>query len=61
MPKKVCEKCKLFVEKDVCPLCKGKQLTDRWKGRIYIIDAEKSEISKKLGINVKGEYAIKVK
>lgn len=61
MPKKVCEKCRLFVEKDVCPLCQGKQFTDKWKGRVYIVDAEKSLVAKKLGITVKGEYAVRIK
>ncbi|HII14573.1 MAG TPA: DNA-directed RNA polymerase subunit E'', partial [Nanoarchaeota archaeon] len=35
--------------------------TETWKGRITILDAEKSEIAKKVGITVKGEYAIKVR
>jgi len=32
-----------------------------WQGRMFIIDPEKSEIAKKLGIKLKGEYAIKVR
>lgn len=61
MARKVCRKCKLFVEKDVCPICKGNQFSDNWKGRMYILDAEKSEVAKNVGLNVKGEYAVKVK
>lgn len=60
MTKKVCKKCKIFVEKDKCPICKGNQFQTNWKGRINILDAEKSDIAKKLEINVKGEYAIKI-
>ncbi len=60
MKKKVCKKCKIFVEGDECPLCKGNQFVTNWKGRIHIIDANKSEIAKKIDIKVKGEYAIKV-
>ncbi len=59
--KKVCKKCKVFVEGNVCPLCNGNQFADNWKGRIYVIDPNKSEIAKKIGLNAKGEYAIKVK
>lgn len=59
--KKVCNRCKMFVEKDVCPNCNGNQFTDNWKGRIAIIDTNKSEISKKIGITMKGEYAIKIR
>lgn len=61
MKKKVCKKCKVFVEGDVCPLCKSNQFTTSWQGRLSIVDANKSTIAKKLGIAVKGEYAIKVR
>lgn len=61
MKKKVCKSCKLFVEGDECPICKGKQFSNNWQGRIFILDPEKSEIGKKIGITVKGEYAIKVR
>jgi len=61
MAKKVCKKCKIFVEGSVCPLCKGNQFSDNWKGRMYIFDVSKSEIAKKIEVTEKGEYAIKVK
>jgi DNA-directed RNA polymerase subunit E" len=61
MKKKVCRNCKLFVEGDTCPICKGNQFSNNWQGRLYILNPEKSEIGKKIGINVKGEYAIKVR
>ena len=51
----------MFVDKDVCPNCNSNQFTDSFKGRIAIIDINKSEIAKKIGITLKGEYAIKVK
>jgi len=59
--KKVCKKCRLFVEGSQCPICNNSNFTDNWKGRLNVIDAEKSEIAKKVGITVKGEYAIKVR
>ena len=61
MAKKVCRKCRLFVDGSVCPLCKGSNFTDNWKGRIVVTDPNKSEIAKKLGFHAKGEYAIKVR
>lgn len=60
MKKKACKKCKIFVEGDECPVCKGNQFVTNWKGRINIIDANKSEIAKKIEVKIKGEYAIKV-
>jgi DNA-directed RNA polymerase subunit E" len=59
--KKVCKKCKIFVTGNECPVCKGNQFSNNWQGRITILDPEKSAIAKKIGIKVKGEYAIKVR
>lgn len=59
--KKVCKKCKIFVDGPECPICKGNQFSTNWQGRITILDPEKSAIAKKIGIKHKGEYAIKVR
>ena len=59
--KKVCKKCRLFVEGSECPLCRSSNFTETWKGRMIILDAEKSEIAKKVGLKSKGEYAVKVR
>jgi len=59
--KKACKKCKLLVSGNECPLCKISSFANSWQGRLNILDANKSEIAKKLGIKVKGEYAIKVR
>lgn len=61
MAKKVCRKCKIFVDKEVCPICQGNQFSTTWKGRITILNLNKSEIAKKLEINKEGEYAIKIR
>lgn len=59
--RKVCKSCKIFVKGSECPVCKSNQLSDNWQGRVYILDADKSEIAKKIEIKQKGEYAIKVR
>ena len=59
--KKVCKKCKYFVEGAECPICKSKEFSTTWQGRINVIDANKSDIAKRMKITVKGEYAIKVR
>lgn len=61
MVKRVCRHCKIVVDKDVCPICKNADFVDSWKGRIFILDAEKSEIAQKLALKVNGEYAIKTR
>ena len=58
---KVCKKCKLFVEGDQCPVCKGNSFTSNWQGRIFFIDVQRSKVAKEMGIPVKGEYAIKIR
>ncbi len=59
--KKVCKSCKLFVDGPTCPICKGNQFSESWKGRVFICNVEKSEIAQKAEFKAKGEYAIKVK
>lgn len=61
MKKKACKKCKIFVEGTECPVCKGNQFSTNWQGRLFILDSNKSIIANKIGITVKGEYAIKVR
>jgi RNA polymerase subunit RPABC4/transcription elongation factor Spt4 len=61
MKKKVCKKCKIFVEGETCPICKKNQFSTNWQGRIYFLDAQRSTIAHKINVDVKGEYAIKVK
>ena len=58
---KVCKKCKIVVKSGECPICKGNQFSTNWKGQINVIDVKKSKIAKKLGIKVKGKYALKVR
>lgn len=61
MKKKVCKKCRIFVEGEECPLCNSRDFSTNWQGRINVIDANKSIAAKKAGITVKGEYAIKTR
>ena len=61
MKRKACRKCRIFVKGTKCPLCNTEDLTTNWKGKIIIIDSNKSEVAKNLGIKSKGEYVIKVK
>jgi len=61
MKKKVCKKCKLFVDGDKCPVCHSNQFSTNWQGRLNILDSNKSIIAKKIGVQTKGEYAIKVR
>ncbi len=46
---------------DQCPNCNSTDLSEDHSGIVIIIDPEKSEIAKKLNINSKGKYALKVR
>jgi|TARA_Y100000310_G_scaffold195762_1_gene195799 DNA-directed RNA polymerase subunit E" len=60
MAKKACKSCKLLIEGNKCPLCNSDQLSESWKGKLIVLNAEESNIAKKTGIKTKGEYAIKL-
>ncbi|MFC1741712.1 transcription elongation factor subunit Spt4 [Nanoarchaeota archaeon] len=57
--KKCCKRCKLFVDGPECPNCKDNKFSTNWQGRIFITDPKRSTIAGKIGIEVKGEYALK--
>ncbi len=58
---KVCRKCKAIVDKKVnkCPVCGSETFTTRWEGVLIIISTD-SYIAKYLGINMEGDYAVKI-
>ena len=57
---KACRNCKFITKDNVCPVCGSKDLSPNWSGEIIILDVEKSEVAKLLGIKVPGRYAINV-
>ncbi|MBI4454022.1 DNA-directed RNA polymerase subunit E'' [Candidatus Woesearchaeota archaeon] len=61
MARKVCKRCKIFVDGTECPLCKGDAFSTNWQGRLFIGDVNKSLVAKQIGVTAKGEYAIKVR
>ena len=56
---KACKICNTIYEGDKCVKCDSKESTESFKGRIVVLDSEKSEIAKKLDIKEKGNFAIK--
>lgn len=62
MPKilKACKECSTITEEDVCPRCGGQTSKD-WQGYVVIVDHTKSEIAQKMGVNVNGRYALRVR
>jgi DNA-directed RNA polymerase subunit E" len=72
MNKKVCRKCRKIIEEvkinekgkeeflKVCPVCGNTNFTTFWKGSTLIIDPEKSEVGKAMGVTVPGRYALRI-
>ena len=61
MTEKACKNCRFISNGPVCPNCKSTNLSDDWTGLVVIIDPEKSEIAKKMGIKSPGRYAVRVR
>jgi len=57
---KACKNCKIIYTGAKCPKCESKENTTGFKGKIVVINAEASEIAKKLNIKENGTYAIKL-
>ena len=58
---KACKICKVIHDKTKCPECDSKETTEIIKGRIIVLDPEKSEIAQKLNLKSKGNFAIKTR
>ena len=63
MPKtRACKICNTIYETgDKCPNCHAKEYTESFKGRMVLMDPEKSEIANKLNFKTKGNFAIKTR
>jgi DNA-directed RNA polymerase subunit E" len=57
-----CKECRYIVntKEKACPKCGG-ELSDKYSGMVVILDPERSEIAKLVGINAPGSYAVRVK
>ncbi len=59
--KKACKICKRIFEGEKCSNCGSGEVTESFKGRIFVSNPEKSEIAKKLNLKEKGNFAIKTR
>ena len=59
--KRVCRVDKIFVDEGVCPICHNSDFATTWQGRISIIDAGKSFVSKKAGFSRAGDFALRIR
>jgi len=60
MVSKACKKCNRICEENICPNCGSHELSNRFQGMIIVIDPNKSEIARKINVQLPGEYALEV-
>lgn len=59
---KACKICKtIYLDGDKCPNCGSKESIEGFKGRLVVVNPDKSEIAQKLNLKTPGEFAIKTK
>jgi len=61
MKPKACKICSTIYEGEKCPKCESRESTEGFKGRIVVLNPEKSEIAPKLKLKDKGNFAIKTR
>ncbi len=62
MKPKACKIChRIYDVGEKCPNCDARESTDSFKGRIVVLNPEKSEIALKLKLKGKGNFAIKTR
>lgn len=57
---KACKNCRSITELNKCPRCNG-ETSREWQGYLVVIDPDKSELARKMGIHAAGRYALRVK
>jgi DNA-directed RNA polymerase subunit E" len=59
---KACKSCKALAPLDAqtCPVCGSNDFSEEWSGMVIVLDPERSQIARSLGITKPGRYAIKI-
>jgi DNA-directed RNA polymerase subunit E" len=60
MKELACRKCRMLTSEKTCPNDGSTELSKEWSGLIIIINPERSQVAKTLGIAKPGRYALKV-
>jgi len=61
MPSKACRTCKVITNVNVCPVCKGSELSEDFLGFVIILNPSKSQLADKMKIKEAGQYALKIR
>lgn len=61
MKTRACKICNTIHEEEKCPKCNSRESTENFKGRIIVLNSEKSEIASKIKLKDNGTFAIKTR
>ena len=56
-----CKECHLLLDDMNCPRCVDSEISREWQGFVEVLNPEKSEIAKEMGIRTPGRYALRVR
>ena len=58
---RACRQCKNITEENVCPVCKGTELSDDYSGLLIVLNPDNSILAEKLNAAEPGKYALKIR
>lgn len=58
---RACRTCKIITEENVCPICRGTDLSDDYSGILIVLDPEGSQLAEKMEIKREGRYALRIR
>ncbi len=62
MEETACKNCRIIIKSgNKCPICASTDITNKISGYIIMLDCEKSDIAKKLNINLNSTFALNIK
>ena len=56
-----CKECHLILEDKACPRCPDSEVSREWQGFVEVLNPEKSDLAKEMGIRTPGRYALRVR
>ena len=51
----------MILDEKECPRCPESEVSREWQGYVDVLDPEKSDIAKEMGIRTPGRYALRVR
>ena len=51
----------MILDEKTCPRCPEAEVSREWQGYVEVLNPEKSDIAKEMGIQTPGRYALRVR